>query len=115
MIWADAVELDVERVKPGAGIDQHGEGLDLIVRLDAGQADLADAGGITASGFDIQRDKAETAIWHTKSVRECRSGWSAGNRGGPKFLSRAFGLVLLGRLRGAAEQPVKKCHAETTP
>ena len=69
MIWANAVELDVERVKPGAGIDQHGEGLDLVVGLDAGQADLADAGGITASGFDIQRDEAEAALRHPDRVR----------------------------------------------
>lgn len=69
MVRANAVELDVEGVEPGAGIDQHGEGLDLVVGLNAGQADLADAGGITASGFDIQRDEAEAALRHPDRVR----------------------------------------------
>lgn len=73
MIWTNAVELDVERIKSGSRIYQRGKRLDLIVWLDAGQADLAYAGCITACGFDIQRNEPETALWHARSVSESRS------------------------------------------
>jgi hypothetical protein len=95
MIWADAVELDVERVKPGAGIDQHGEGLDLIVGLDASQADLADAGDITASRFDIQRNEAKTAFRHPVGMGKSWSVLGALGLGFAVLGRGKWGLALL--------------------
>lgn len=89
--------------------------MDLIVGLDAGKSDLTDAGGITAGSFDIQCDKAETALRHSDCLREFRSDKGADDWGWPIILYSAFGLALLGRFLGSAEQPVKKCHAETAP
>jgi hypothetical protein len=64
MIWPDTVQLDVEWIKPGAGVDQHREGLDLVVGLNAGEANLANARRIATGGFDIQGDKAEVSLGH---------------------------------------------------
>ena len=75
------MKLDVEWVKSGAGIDQHGESLDLIVGLHTGQADLADAGHIAARGFNIQRDEAEIAVWHPVDMGECWPGLCADDLG----------------------------------
>jgi putative transposase len=114
MIRADAVELDVKRVKSGAGIDQHGEGLDLIVGLHTGQPNLADAGGIAASGFHIQRYKAETAFWHVVRMSEHWSCRGAYDLRRPIF-SSGLRLIALRRFGAAAEKPVENCHAEITP
>jgi hypothetical protein len=42
--------------KVGARIDERGKRLDAIVKLNAGEANLADAGGIAARRLDIQCD-----------------------------------------------------------
>ena len=115
MIRADSVQLDIERVKPCAWIDQHREGLDLVVVLNTGQANLTYAGSIAAGGFNVQRDKAKTAIWHLVRVGESRSGRRADDFWRPVFGSSWLGLVSLRRFGSAAEQPVKKCHTKTSP
>lgn len=63
MIRPDPVQANVEGIKVGARIDEHGKCLDAIIGLNAGEAYLADAGGIAAGGFNIQCDEAKIPMW----------------------------------------------------
>jgi len=74
MIWPDPVQANVERIKMAARIDEHRVCLDAIVGLNAGEADLANAGGIAAGGFNIQRDEAKISIWDVADMLKVWAG-----------------------------------------
>ena len=113
VIRANSMQLDVERVKPCAWINQHREGLDLVVGVNTGQADLADAGRIAAGGFNVQCDEAEAALRYAVCVGEGWSGREASDFWRPLVGSAGSRLVWLRRFWTAAEQPVKKRHEQT--
>lgn len=88
MVRPDSVQPDVERIESGARIDQYGEGLNVVIGLNAGDADLADAGGIAASCLHIECNESEVAIWDeadmlkvwAKSgdhILDCRALWGS--------------------------------------
>jgi hypothetical protein len=57
-----------------AGIDEHGKCLDAIVGPNAGEANLADAGGIATGGLDIQCDKPKIPIWDAADMLQVWAG-----------------------------------------
>ena len=61
------VQAGVERIEIGAGVHQRGKGMNAVVRPDAGEADLTDAGRIAAGGFHVQCDKAEIPVLYVEA------------------------------------------------
>ena len=111
VVRTDAVQPDVERCEPGAGIDQHRECHDLVVGLHAGKTDLADAGRVVAGRLHIQRDEAEASLRDLFGMVEMRSvrgvvgpgGWE---RGTIRRLLTARSTIL-----AAFRKPISKCHS----
>lgn len=79
MIRANPVQPDVERIKIRAGFHQCRVGINPVIRPDAGQPDLANAGGVCACGFHVQRNEAKVAFggWcahHIITAIDCQCG-----------------------------------------
>jgi len=57
----DAMKLDIEAAEPHAWVHKGCESFNPIVRSDAGYANLANAGGVTAGRLDIKSDEPEVS------------------------------------------------------
>lgn len=107
MVGAYPVQPDVERIEAHARIDQHREGLDPVIGLHAGDADLADAGRVAAGGLDVDRDEPEVTGWdpgRMAKVGPVRRGGGHRRQG----FGIATGIGLLGA--GTVEQPTEHGH-----
>ena len=69
LLGADAMQLHVEGRKAHLRIDERDPAFDAAIRPHAGDADLADAGGVGTGGLDIERDEAEGALGHAHQAR----------------------------------------------